>query len=122
MKHTLLVRGKFQKLDANSTSITGAKPSVMHLKKIGEVRSILPKGVHCLCFTATATKSLRRKVSGVVGLRNPKIIAVSPARGTLCTECPSFRLSRIETFKPLLECIRKLRLSMPRVIIYCRMV
>ena len=25
-----------------------------------------------------------------------------------------------ETFKPLLECIRKLWLSMPRVIIYCR--
>ena len=80
MKHTLLVRGKFQKLDANSTSITGAKPSAMHLKKIGEVRSILPKGVHCLCFTATATKSLRRKVSGVVGLRNPKIIAISPCK------------------------------------------
>ena len=84
MKHTLLVRGKFQKLDANSTSITGAKPSAMHLKKIGEVRSILPKGVHCLCFTATAAKSLRRKVSGVVGLRNPKIIAVSSCKEEHC--------------------------------------
>ena len=67
--HTVSTWYKFQKLDANSTSITGAKPSAMHLKKFGEVRSILPKGVHCLCFTTMATKSLRAPRAQGVGCR-----------------------------------------------------
>ena len=58
-------------------------------------------------------------MSGVVGLRNPMIIAISP-----CKKNIMYRVSRFssiqETFKPVLECIKKLRLSMPRIIIYCR--
>ena len=81
MKHTLLVRGKFQKLDANSTSITGAKPSAMHaLEKNWRSEEHPPKGSTLSLFYSHATKSLRRKVSGVIGLRNPKIIAVSPCK------------------------------------------
>jgi len=41
------------------------------LKRLGEIRSVLPEEVKCLALTATATKALHFKVSELVGLVKP---------------------------------------------------
>ena len=64
MKHTLLVRGKFQKLDANSTSITGAKPSAMHLKKNWRSEEHPPKGSTLSLFYSHGNKVIEAQGVG----------------------------------------------------------
>lgn len=85
------------------------------LRRIGEVRSILPAGVNIMALTATASKSLRYIVSKVVGLDNPYIIAM----------CPNIMYSVSEftdigdIFEPFAMKLSQMRVNMPRVIIYC---
>ena len=50
------------------------------LLRVGEIRSLLPKSVTVLAMTATATKTLRTKVSEVIGLVDPLIISISPCK------------------------------------------
>ena len=65
----------------------------------------------------TATKSLRVKVSDVIGLANPLVIAVSPCKPNIYLQY----LSSSQFVKHLLrERLRKERRALPRIIIYCR--
>ena len=48
------------------------------LTLIGEVRSIFPESVNLLALTATATTTIRTRVSEILGLQNPIVIAMSP--------------------------------------------
>jgi ATP-dependent DNA helicase RecQ len=89
------------------------------LLQLGEVRSLLPKGVKVLAMTATATKSLRVKVSDVIGLANPLVIAVSPCKSNIIYAVSKF-VSICETFTPILEKLRIERTALPRIIVYCR--
>ena len=43
------------------------------LSRVGEIRSLLPRGVNVMVVTATATKSVRTAVSRTLGMRNPHI-------------------------------------------------
>ena len=89
------------------------------LLRIGEVRSILPGDTHCLALTATGTKSLRLKVADIIGMQHPLIVAVSPCKRNLMYTVSQFTSIKC-TFEPLLTRLRKERILMPRVIIYCR--
>ena len=49
--------------------------------RIGEIRSIIPPGVHVMALTAIATKKkLRHAVSAAIGMRNPFVVAVAPCK------------------------------------------
>ena len=72
-----------------------------------------------MALTATATKKLQLKVSTILGMQNPKVIAVSPCKRNLMYAVTSFK-SIHETFRPVLERLQQERVSMPRMIIYCR--
>ena len=50
------------------------------MQRIVEVRSLIPATVHMMCLTATATNSLRQQVTSILGMKNPKVIAVSPIK------------------------------------------
>lgn len=89
------------------------------LSRIGEVRSIIPRGTPCIALTATATKLLRSKIIEIIGLQNPQIIAVSPCKANIMYSVSKF-VSVETSFGPLLEQIKKLGVSLPRTIIYCR--
>ena len=89
------------------------------LSRIGEVSSILPQGVQCVALTATATKSLHSRVSSIIGMNDPTVVAVSPCKKNIMYSMSTF-ISIRETFGPILEAIRRLRVFMPRIIIYCR--
>ena len=82
-------------------------------------RSILRQGVQCVALTATATKSLHSRVSSIIGMNDPTVVAVSPCKKNIMYSMSTF-ISIRETFGPILEAIRRLRVLMPRIIIYCR--
>ena len=87
--------------------------------RLGEVRSIIPEGTHCLALTATATKSLQFKVADIIGMQHPVIDAVSPCKENIMYTVSKFTSIK-KTFEPLLTRITKERTLMPRVIISCR--
>lgn len=86
---------------------------------MGEVRSLISSNVKVLAMTATATKSLRLKVSEVIGLVNPLVIAVSPCKANIVYAVSGFT-SISATFAPILEELKKRRTTLPRMIVYCR--
>ena len=53
------------------------------LLRIGEVRSLVSSSVHMMALTATANKTLRNQVISVLGMKSPKVVAVSPAKFNL---------------------------------------
>lgn len=75
----------------------------MALDRIGEVRIIIPPGVHVMALTATATKSLRYAVSATIGMRNPFIVAIAPCKRNLMYSVSSL-LSFEETDRLCKEC------------------
>ena len=60
------------------------------LDRIGEVRSILPDGLHIMALTATATKTLRYSVSRTMGMRNPFFIAIAPCKKNIMYSVKAF--------------------------------
>ena len=89
------------------------------LKNLGEIRSLLQEDVKCLALTATATKALRVKVSELIGLVKPLVIAVSPCKQNMMYAVSKFNTIE-ETFAPVLKGIKTQRTSFPRMIIYSR--
>jgi len=41
---------------------------------LGEVQSIIPKTVNIMALTATATRSLKRSVTGILGMEDPIVV------------------------------------------------
>ena len=73
------------------------------LSRIGEVRSIIPEGAHCYVLTATATSLLCSKIIEIIGLQDPKIIAVSPCKANNIMYSMSNFFSIETSFGPILE-------------------
>ena len=72
-----------------------------------------------MALTATATKTLRVKVAEHIGLVKPLVIAVSPCKQNMMYAVSKFTTIE-ETFFQILDGIKMLRKSFPRMIIYCR--
>ena len=73
-----------------------------------------------MALTATATKTLQRKVAGLLGMRTPMVISVSPCKRNLVYSIGAPYSSIRKSFQPLLMKLKKERVSMPRIIVYCR--
>lgn len=69
-------------------------------------------------MTATATQTLRLKVSETIGLLNPMVFAISPCKSNMVYAVGKFK--SIDTFSPLLDRIKREGVATPRTIIYCR--
>ena len=89
------------------------------LLRIGEVRSLVSSSVHMMALTATANKALRDQVISILGMKSPKVVAVSPAKFNLM-----YILKRSddyqEAFAMMLKGIQEKRTNFPRTIIYCQ--
>lgn len=87
--------------------------------RIREVRSIVAADTRFMALTATASKELRRKVSEIIGLVNPAVIAVSPCKSNI-----AYRVSKLvsfnDSFGPILQELKEKLTSLGRIIIYCR--
>ncbi len=84
------------------------------LRRIGDIRSLIPPGVNVMALTATASKTLRCDVSKMIGMQS-----MNPCKRNLafCVRRCSDLLERI---KPIIQRLTELRSEMPRMIIYCR--
>ena len=89
------------------------------LGRIGEIKSWLPQDVHVMALTATATKSVRLSVSRTIGMINPAVFAQSPCKRNIMYAVGTFTTVS-ETFRHVVEKLRKERERCPRTIIYCQ--
>ena len=87
---------------------------------IGEVRSLLPNGVHLMALTATATKQTREDICRTLGMINPVVIADSPNKPNIKYSVVRNPGTLEETFESLIEEVRKNRQLTERTIIFCR--
>ena len=90
---------------------------------IGEARSLIPSHVNMMALTATATKSTRVQVSKLLGMVQAKVVAkvvsVFPNRANI--KYYVVASSNIEdNFAPLVEEVRRQRLTMDKTKIFCR--
>ena len=87
---------------------------------LGEVRSLIPETVRIMALTATATKISRREICRTLGMTHPKVVSVSPNKPNIKYIVIFKPATLEETFAPLVEEVRRMRMSMERVIIFCR--
>ena len=73
-----------------------------------------------MALTATATKTLQQKIAGILGMYKPILISVSPCKKNIMYAIATSYSSIEHTFQPLLTRLRKERVTMSRIIIYCR--
>ena len=59
------------------TSFTKRRGS---LRKIVEARSLVEESVHVMALTGTAMTAVRWDIERVLGMRNPAVVAASPAK------------------------------------------
>ena len=60
------------------------------LAKLGDLRSLIPRSVHTMALTATATSSDRIAVSRTLGLRCPNVLTRSPAKPNIAYAVGNF--------------------------------
>ena len=89
------------------------------LLRIGEVRSLVSSSVHMMALTATANKTLRNQVISVLGMKSPKVVAVSPAKFNLMYIIKRYDNIQ-DAFATILKGIQEQRTKFPRTIIYCQ--
>ena len=88
-------------------------------KRLGDLRSILPKHVNIMALTATATINLRVSVEKILNMRDPILIQRSPDKENVFLAvkvCPSIQ----EPFLSVASKLKELKTSMPRIIIFCK--
>lgn len=89
------------------------------LSRVGEVRSLLPNGVHVMALTATATKTVRLAVSKTLGLKKPYIKALSPCKKNVMYGVSKFETVE-DTFSSVVSRLRTERTAFPRMVVYGR--
>ena len=80
------------------------------------VRSILPQNVNFMALTATATKTLRKDVSVLLGMESPVLVSVSLKDQVF--SCWSFNNGK--SFRPIADQLYEHQAGIGRTIIFCR--
>ena len=92
----------------------------MVFSRVGEVRSLVPKGINVLALTATATKPVRLAVSHTIGMRSPHVVAISPVKANIMYAVGSNFDNVEDTFGPVVMKLKAQRTSFPKMVIFVR--
>lgn len=87
--------------------------------QLGELRSLVPPGVHMMAMTATATNATRKAIFKSLHMIKPKIIYIKPARENLIYAVAQ-KTSISLVFDPIIQQLKRERASTGRIIIFCR--
>ena len=79
----------------------------------------MPAHVNLLAPTATATRTSRMDVTRLLGMRNEKVISLSPCKANITYDVIPF-VSLHESFSKVVERLQNERTTFPRMIVYCR--
>ena len=82
------------------------------LLRIGEVRSLLPPDANIMALTATATETLRRDVSRIIGMRNELVVSKPPVKSNIMYAVVPFSTLE-QTFLSVAERLQKERAKCP---------
>ena len=88
-------------------------------KKIGELRSIVPKTVNIMALTATATVTSRLSIERILGMQKPVVVEVSPEKTNIALSVKKFE-SLESSFRPLVDKLLLEKKSAERTIIFCK--
>uniref|UniRef100_A0A1X7U8R5 Helicase ATP-binding domain-containing protein n=1 Tax=Amphimedon queenslandica TaxID=400682 RepID=A0A1X7U8R5_AMPQE len=55
----------------------------LEFKRIGDLRSVVPKNVDVMALTATAAISSRLSIERTLGMKNPTVIEISPEKSNI---------------------------------------
>ena len=88
-------------------------------KRIGDLRSVVPKNVNVMALTATATISSRLSIERTLGMKNPTVIEISPEKSNIYLSTELFE-SIDDSFKPLVDDLLLNGKSSKRTIIFCK--
>ena len=72
-----------------------------------------------MCLTATATKQMCSEIIGILGMKNPKVVAVSPSKPNIQYIIKT-KQNISEALEPLIKELKSRHVTFPRTIIYCR--
>ena len=72
------------------------------LKKIGEIRSLLPNNVNVMALTATAKTSSQLCIKKILGMKNPAVVEVSPEKSKIFLSVQQFKKLQ-KSFEPLVK-------------------
>ena len=86
---------------------------------LGELRSILPYGVHILAITATTTVSLRKCVIKMLGMIDTKIVSENVDKPNIIHSVLPFKLMEA-AFKAIIDRLRNEHVCMPMSILCCK--
>ena len=89
------------------------------MRRLGEVRSLIPKTVRMMALTATATKSDRISISRTIGLNNPHVLIRSPVKNNL-VYCVKQFVSLKVSFNEFCEKLKQENKRFPKTIVYGR--
>lgn len=87
---------------------------------LGEIRGLLPNGVHIMALTATATKYTRKYICKSLSLVDPVMILRSPEKDNIVFKVCEKTGILEEVFALLVEKLRRKRRSMEKTVIFCR--
>ena len=86
---------------------------------MGEIRALLPSGAPMLAATATVTKAIRQDICRKLEMMTCNLVCSSPDRPNIYYKV--VRCTDIEQdMYPLVEELRKNKIQMQRVVVYCR--
>ena len=83
---------------------------------LGEVRSLIPPTVNIMALTAART---RKKIITILGMSSPIIVSASPEKANI-TYWVRQKSSIEDVFTPLAHKLKKERVNMPRMMIFCK--
>ena len=89
------------------------------LRRVGEIRSLIPSSVRVMALTATATKRDRLAISNTIGLRHPFILTRCPTSPNLIYSVGPFA-NVSDSFQSLAAKLKRKKVSFPKTIVYGR--
>ena len=72
-----------------------------------------------MALTATATTRTRNKIIAILGMLSPEVVSISPEKSNI-TYWVRQKSSVEEVFTPIADKLKRERISMPRLIIFCK--
>ena len=87
--------------------------------RIGELRSLMERNIKIMALTATATNELRKKVSALLCMIEPYVIALSPDKANVLYAVREVGEYSV-IFRHFLMEITTKRTLLPRIIIFCK--
>ena len=87
--------------------------------RIGDLRSLIPRHVHVLALTATATQETLQVVSRRLSLRDAVIVALPPSRPNIMYKVQPLQ-DLAEFSSSLSTDLRRLGIAFPKTVIFCQ--